>query len=583
VRAPAARIALRRTPWFWGVASATLAAGLFLGVRLRDATAPRAALSEVRPAVFFLPLDSGAAIPGYPAVSPQGTKLVYPAGEAGSDRLYLRNLQDPAPAPIPGTDGAHSAFFSPTGQWVGFVTQQSLKRVRVADGREEVVAPYVEGMAGATWREDDTILLSTLPGGSLFEVPATGGVPKPLVIGKHAFTSGFYFPHFLPGGKAIVFNTEADGGLLGVLDLRTGEHKTFGRGLRPSYVETGHLMFADPDGRLAIQQFDLGRLDTVGTPTLLPEDLGVGRGNAFYSVSRGGTLAIIRAAGTDLDLELVDRTGRAQTLFRNGWYWAPRFSPDGSRIAFGARSPDDVWVYDLPTQTRRRLTFDGASNNDPTWSPDGQQIALAANRPSRKDLLVRSADGSGTERPLVVREGLQWPTDWTRDGFILFTDVPPDEDRDIWVVKADGSAPPVPYLDTPFSEKSADVSPDGRWIAYDSNAPGRFEVFINSFPKGSASPVVVSASGGRNPRWAPDGRELFYWDDKRLIAVRLDLRNRPRVTSYSTVLETNYASADHPNYDVHPDGRRFVVVTGRARPQRITVAINAIALAAQRR
>jgi Tol biopolymer transport system component len=158
-----------------------------------------------------------------------------------------------------------------------------------------------------------------------------------------------------------------------------------------------------------------------------------------------------------------------------------------------------------------------------------------------------------------------------------------DEDRDILAVKADGSAPPFPFLDTPFIEKSADVSPDGRWIAYDSNAPGRFEVFVTRFPQRSATPVIVSVAGGRNPRWRRDGRELFYWSDQRLIAVRLDLRDTPRVLSHSTVLETTYASADHPNYDVHPDGKRFVVVTGRARPQRIIVAINPSSLAAQRR
>ncbi len=583
VQIAAVHIAPRRTNRLWAVASATLAIGLLAGWLLRNVTSPRAGLGEARPSIFFLPLDSGAAFPGYPAVSPQGSKLVYPAGEAGSTRLFLRNLDDPTPTPVPRTEGAHSAFFSPNGEWVGFVTDQSLKRIRLGAGSEEIIAPYVEGLAGATWRDDDTIIFATLPGGSLFEVPATGGTPKPLVIGERTFTSGFFFPHFLPGGNALAFNTTAAGGLLGALSLETGEHKTFGRGLRPSYIETGHLIFADPDGRLTIQRFDLSRLDTIGTPSVLPDDLGVGRGNAFYSVSRGGTLAIIRAAGTDLDLAFVDRTGREQMLWRNGGYWAPRFSPDGNQVAFGATRPEDIWVYDFPTQTRRRFTFDGANNNDPTWSPDGRQIVLSANRPSRKDLLVRNADGSGSERQVLVREGLQWPTDWTRDGFIVFTEVPLDEDRDILLVKADGSEPPVPYLDTPFMEKSADVSPDGRWIAYDSNASGRFEVLVNGFPKRSTSPVIVSRAGGRNPRWGADGRELFYWNDKRLISVRLDLTNRPRVSSHSTILETNYASADHANYDVHPDGSRFVVVQGRARPQRIIVAINAIALAAQRR
>ncbi len=583
IAAAAARTTQQRTTRLWGFAAAALALGLLTGWLVRTAAGPSAGLNENRPVVFFVPMDSGAAIPGYPAVSPQGNKIVYPAGDAGSIRLFLRNLDDPTPAPLPRTDGAHSAFFSPNGEWVGFVTDQSLKRIRLAVGSEEVIAPFVEGMAGATWRDDDTILFATLPGGSLFEVSATGGTPKPLRISDKAFSSGFFFPHFLPGGRAIAFNTEASGGLLGVLDLTSGEHKTFGRGLRPSYVDTGHLLFADPDGRLAIQKFDLDHLDTTGTPSVLPDELGVGRGNAFYSVSRGGTLAIIRAAGTDLDLAFFDRTGKEQTVFRNGGYWAPRFSPDGNQVAFGATRPDDISIYDIPTKTRRRLTFDGANNNDATWSPDGRQLALSANRPGRKDLLVRNADGSGTEQRVLVREGLQWPTDWTRDGYIVYTEVPLDEDRDILVVKADGSEPPFPYLDTPFSEKAGDVSPDGRWIAYDSNASGRFEVFINSFPKRSTSPVIVSRAGGRNPRWSADGRELFYWENQQLISVRLELNGRVHPKSYSTILETNYAAADHANYDVHPDGSRFVIVQGRGRPQRIVVALNATTLSTQPR
>ncbi len=573
-----------RTKWWWSVAAATLAIGLISGWFLRAATSSRTGLRESAPAVFFLQLDSVAPIPGYPAVSPQGTKLVYPAGDVGANRLYLRHLDNPLSTAVPRTEGAHSAFFSPDGEWVGFISDQSLKKVRVADGSEGVIAPFVEGMAGATWRDDETILLATLPGGSLFEVPASGGVLKPLVVGKHTFTSGFFFPHFLPGGQAVVFNTEAAGGLIGLLDLRSGEHKTFGRGLRPSFLDSGHLMFADPGGRLAIQKFDLRTLETIGTPMVLPEGLGVGRGNAFYSVSRGGTLGIIRGAGTDLDLALYDRAGKEQILFRSGGFWGPRFSPDGNRIAFGAAGPEDISVFHIPTQTRRRLTLDGANNNDPTWSPDGTQIAFSANRPNRKDLIVRNSDGSGTETQVLVREGLQWPTEWTRDGFIVFTDVPLDEDRDILVIKADGSAPPVPYLDTPFSEKSADVSTDGHWMAYDSNASGQFEVFVDSFPKRSGSPVIVSAAGGTNPRWSQNGRELFYWKDKRLIAVRLVWTAKgPRATSHSTVLETNYASADHPNYDVSPDGTRFVVVLGRARPQRLVVALDPVALVAPRR
>jgi len=567
----------------WAGGLTLLALGLLAGWLLRSATRSRTAPAAATSAVFFLPLDSLAAIPGYPALSPDGTALIYPAGDAGSNRLYLRALTDPVPTPIPRTEGANSAFISADGQWVGFLADQSLKKVRLADGSDGIIAPYVEAMAGATWGEDDTILFAALPKGSLFRVSAKGGTPVPLVIAGQARDSGFYFPHYLPGGRAILFNTESTGGLLGVLDLATGERKTFGRGLRPSFIEPGRVVYANPEGQLAWQEFDVDRLDLIGSPNLLAEELGVGPGRAFYSVSRGGTLAIIRAAGTILDLAIYDRAGGSQILFRNGGFWAPRFSPDGTRIAFGDRYPDDLWIYDLATQSRRRFTLDGASNNDPAWSPDGKQLAFAVDRPTRKDVLVRNADGSGAERQLVVREGLQWPSDWTRTGYLVFTDVPLDEDRDIWAVKADGSEPPFPYLDTPFIEKSGEVSPDGRWIAYDSNAPGRFEVFVSSFPKASAAPVIVSTAGGRNPRWAPDGGELYYWNEGRLIAARLALGNRPRVLGYSTVLQAPYASADHPNYDVHPDGKRFVVVTGRARPQRIIVAINPFARATGRR
>jgi Tol biopolymer transport system component/tRNA A-37 threonylcarbamoyl transferase component Bud32 len=559
-----------------------VALGVIVGWAVTRAKSSRSEPSETRPAVFYLPLDSGAAVPGYPAVSPDGSALVYPAGEAGSNRLFLRRLRDPVPAKIPGTEGANSAFFSADGTWIGFLADQSLKKVRLEDGAEGIIAPYVEAMAGATWGEDDTILFSALPRGSLMQVAAKGGTPTPLVIGQQKLDSGFYFPHYLPGGGAIVFNTQTTGGQLGVLDLKSGKRKTFGRGLRPSYLEAGRLVFANAEGRLVAQDFDLDRLELTGEPSVLPEDLGVGRGRAFFAVSRGGTLAIIRAAGTILDLSLYDGTGSPQVLLRNA-SWAPRFSPDGNLIAYGDGNPDDLWIYDLRTQTRRRFTLEGASSNDPAWSPDGRFLAFSADRPSRKDLLVRASDASGTERQLVVREGLQWPSDWTRSGYILYTDVPLDEDRDIWAVKADGSEAPFPYLDTPFLERGGDVSPDGRWIAYDSNSPGQFEVFVNSFPKPAASPVVVSSGGGRNPRWGPNGRELFYWDEDRLVAARIDLSSRPRVVSSRVVLTAPYAGADHPNYDVHPDGKRFVVVTGRARPQRIIVAINPFPTAAARR
>jgi serine/threonine-protein kinase len=574
-------VAAGRAPprWLWAALPAVLVLGVIGGWMLGSSTRRDADPRASQPAVFHLQLDEGQAVPGYPAMSADGRWFVYPAGDAGANRLYVRRLSDPAPLAIPRTEGAQNAFLSPDGAWVGFAADQSLKRVRLEDAQEGVIAPYVEGLAGATWGNDDTILLATVPRGALFRVSARGGEPAPVVAGGQPCDSGFFFPQFLPGGKAIVFNNQSTGGLIGVLDLATGRRRMLGRGLRPSYVESGHLVFANPEGRLAYQPFSLSRLDTTGAPALLPEHLGVGRGRAFYSVSPGGTLVIIRSAGTQLDVTLMDGAGSQQVLVRDAG-WAPRFSPDGNSVAFGDGNPDDVWIYDLATQARRRLTLDGSSNNDPAWSPDGMQLAMSSDKVSRKDVLVRNVQGSGPERHLVVREGLQWPSDWTRTGYVVFTDVPPDEDRDIWAVKSDGSEAPFRYLDTPFLEKGGTVSPDGRWIAYDSNAPGRFEVFVNRFPTPLPAAVLVSRGGGRNPRWSPDGQALYYWRDRDLVAARLDLREGARMLGSSTVLQANYAGADHPNYDVHPDGKRFVVLTGRSRPQRLTVALDVFPRAA---
>jgi serine/threonine-protein kinase len=556
------------------VGGAALVLGLLAGWLLgRGPAGEASATNSVLSAVFFLSADSGPAVPGYPALSPNGAALVYPSGDAGSNRLYLRRLEDPNPTPIPASEGASFAFMSPDGEWAGFLAEQALKRVRLRDGSEAIIAPFVEGMAGATWREDDTILLSLLPRGALFEVPARGGTPAALVIRGEPLDSGFFFPHYLPGGRAIVFNTEPTGGLLGVLDLETGARKSFGPGLRPSYLASGRLVYANPEGRLVSQPFDLRRLEITGESVLLPEELGVGRGRAFYSVSRNGVLAIIRGVGTSLDINLFDRTGSSKLLVQNAG-WTPRISPDGNLVAYGDGIPDDLWIYDLRTETRRRFTLEGASSNDPAWSPDGRELAFASDRPSRKDVLVRSIDGTGAERQLVVREGLQWPSDWSSNGYVVFTDVPLDEDRDIWAVKADGSEPPFAYLDTPFLEKSGDVSPDGRWIAYDSNAPGRFEVFVNSFPKAEAAPVMVSLGGGRHPRWGPGDRELFYWNGDELIALRLDLAGGPRVTSRTALFRASHAGVDHPGFDAHPDGKHFVVLIGRPRPQRMILALN---------
>lgn len=278
---------------------------------------------------------------------------------------------------------------------------------------------------------------------------------------------------------------------------------------------------------------------------------------------------------------LLNRDGSGRGLQASAFPWAPRFSPDGRRLAFGTagtlEDATDVWVLHLAAGTIQRVTTDSADNNDPQWSPDGRSLVYSSSRDSSdKELYVQPADGSGAARLLVGQPGLQWSSDWSRDGeWILFTNVTPDGASDIWMVPAAGGDA-RPWLATPFTERGGRFSPDGRWVAYDSNESGYYEVYIQSFPTPGAK-RVVSIDGGSNPVWRGDGEELFYWSGRRFIAAQLEWNaDGPQVTGRTTLFNLPYVPGPHANFDVTRDGQRFVIVVGDDPEDRIVVALNAL-------
>jgi tRNA A-37 threonylcarbamoyl transferase component Bud32 len=268
-------------------------------------------------------------------------------------------------------------------------------------------------------------------------------------------------------------------------------------------------------------------------------------------------------AGGTGSLTVVDRAGRPLREILAERPWTPRFSPDGRRVAYGAfgggRQTSDLWVTDLNAGTTQRLTDDDGDANDPQWSSDGTAIAYSASAPAGKDVMMRSLDGRKVY-VIATRTGTQFPSDWLRDGSLLVTEQAGPDRGDILVQPKDGSAA-RPYAATPADETSARISPDGRWVAYNSDESGRVEVYLDSYPRPGRR-AKVSTAGGVDPVWRGDGRELYYWRDGALVAVQLGAAEGdapPSIGDQTVLFRAPYHAALNTMYDVSPDGQRFVI------------------------
>jgi Tol biopolymer transport system component len=264
---------------------------------------------------------------------------------------------------------------------------------------------------------------------------------------------------------------------------------------------------------------------------------------------------------------VVDRSGRSLSTIPANRPWTPRFSPDGRRVAYGAygegRGTSDIWVTTLAGGATQRVTDDDGDSNDPQWSADGAAIAYSVEAPGGKDVAVRKL-GGGDARVIAVRSGMQFPTDWLRDGSLLVSEQAGDNRGDVLIQPKDGSTP-KPYAATPADETTARISPDGHWVAYTSDESGRAEVYLDSYPSPGRR-VLISGSGGIHPVWRADGRELYYWNDGALTAVQLDASKGgepPSVERRSVLFHANYQSSLNTMYDVSPDGQKFVIVMQR--------------------
>jgi serine/threonine-protein kinase len=439
----------------------------------------------------------------------------------------------------------------------------------------------VDRSRGASWGEDDMIVFAPNPSSGLYRVSAAGGEPEPLTtLDEAAGEATHRWPQVLPGGKAVLFtsHTQQAGGFdnatIEVLVLATGERKVLRRGgSYGRYVPSGHLVYVNQATLFAVP-FDLDRLEVTGSPAPVVQQVSwdVAHGGAQFAFSDTGRLAYVAGDATlpEYPVVWVDANGETTPLLdERGSYGNPRLSPEGKRLALTVLRDGnwDIWVYDLERGVSTRLTFDEASDTEQIWSPDGEYLAFSSDINGADNLYRKRADGSGELERLTESQTSEWATSWSRDGRFI-TYIKSDNAFDLWTVPLEGDRKPQVFLSTPFREAVAEFSPNGRWMAYASTESGRSEVYVRPFPPGGGK-WQVSDGGGGFPRWSRDGTELFYRTDEGLMVASVETAGDTfRAGKPRTLLEGAFlggiggvglAGNSFADYDVAPDGRRFVM------------------------
>ena len=518
------------------------------------------------------------------ALSPDGSRFVYNTGQG----LYLRSMDQLEARLIPGTEAAlTNPFFSPDGQWVGYYQDGQLKKIAISGGAPVPLGP-ASNPFGVSWGPDNTILFSQPEG--IRRVSANGGTPE-LIIKAEA-GERFDSPQSLPGGNWILFTVgtsanDWDEARIVVQSLGTKERRDVWRGGSDArYVPTEHIVYALDDNLFAIP-FDLDTLTVTGGPVPLVEGVfkADATASANYGISDGGSLVYVSGSGGagPRTIVWVDRQGREEAIkVPPRTYAYARLSPDGSRVALDIRDQEnDIWTWDLARETLARLTFDPGINRVPVWTRDGKRVAFSAQRGGAENIYWQAADGSGAPEPLTEIPNVSiGPQAFSPDGTqLLFQET--SAPHNISLIKLDGERKPELLLQTSFDEANPDISPDGRWLAYESNESGRYEVYVRPFPKVNDGRWQISTGGGTRPLWSPSGRELFYYlAPGTLMAVRVEAGTTFAAGAPAVVFQGPYVtSVTGRQYSVSPDGRRFLMIknaatAGNAPPPKITVVLN---------
>lgn len=527
------------------------------------------------------------------AISPDGSRVAFTATDPVKTQLWVRSLEAAAPQPLSGTEGAVHPFWSPDGRWIGFFADGRLKKIEASGGPAHALAnaPY---QRGGSWSKHGIIVFAPNFSGPLQQVSDSGGEPTPVTaIDPSRPASSHRQPWFLPDGRRFLFQEhwtepERRGVYAGSLDTRDSTRVLNHAGWAEyaTSPDGGSYLIFLRGGDLVAQPFDTDKLQVTGEPVSLA-NAAASNSISRFSTSHGGNLIYAGASATTATPVWFDRRGtrlnvatptdlrRSITL---------DLASDG-RLALGVIDPQtqnsDIWILDAVNGIHSRFTSARGIDSLPVWSENGSEIYFYSNRGGVPDL-YRKPTGEGDEELLLKTTLIKRPTSSSKDGrSLLFQEYNPKTHWDLWLLPLEGRREPVPILRTEFDEEYGRFSPDGRWIAYQSNESQQHEVYVRAFDRNrpaAGNRWRISTKGGVEPRWRGDNRELFYLSaDRKLMSVEVKI-SASGAFEYSQPRElfSTRALGIYSRFAVTPDGERFVVLTRTEEdmPRPATVVVN---------
>ena len=528
-----------------------------------------------QPVRFFVgPPDKVMLDPLPPAMSPDGKMLAFVGIDPdGKKRLWVRPLSSLAAESVPGTEGAVSLFWSPDSRSLGFFAGGKLKRSDLHGGPPQILCDASATLRPVgSWSRQGLILFNSFDRRGLFQVPANGGEPRPVTLIDASRHEIFHaWPQFLPDSRHFIYLVQSTlpentGIYVGSLDSRERKRLMNTSSLSAYAGVTsgsGYLLFMHA-ATLMAQAFDARKQEMQGEAFPVAEDVRLpptpAPGFAAISVSGKRVLAYQALGQATTELVWFDRAGRRVGMVAEAAnYSVPALSPDEKTLAVTRIDPHvgtrDLWLFDLARGTPSRFTFDPAEETNPTWSPDGAEIAFSSYQKGPLDIYLKAARGPGNAEPLLESGPHKLMERWSPDGrFILY-----ESEGKLWALSLDGERKQL-ILFTTSGESRPDITPNMRWMAYQSNESGRNEVYVQSFPPAGGK-WQVSTAGGEEPYWRRDGRELFYVAGKRLMAVEVKTDGqifqlgRPKpLFDVRLEMETRRS-----RYQVAANGQRFLV------------------------
>jgi len=540
--------------------------------------------------------------PGPPIVSPDGERLVFSAVSSdGRQLLWVRPLDSAAAKPLDGTDGATFPFWSADSRSLGFFANGKLNRIEVSGGPPLALCEVAIGRGG-TWGADGTILFTPNVSSPVFRIAASGGAPQQVTTLDESLNERSHrWTQWMPDNKHFLFFAQravvGTGGVyIGSLD-RGAPKLIMQNESNAVYSPPGYLLFVR-QGILMAQRFDARQWRLDGDAVPLVEHVGVNAitSRAIFAVSETGIMVYEagNATGDTDQLIWYDRTGKQiEATGTPGLYLEPSVSADSSKLAIsslaGGTGNLNIWVFDLARATKTRLTFPPSSDRQPNWAPDGKSVAFVSNRNGPPHIYLNASDGTGAPTALTTDDASQFAPRFTPDGrYLLFERMAeqPNSRREIWGVPLSGDRTAFPVIQSQYDVYAPALSPDGKWLAYESRESGRPEICVIPFLHGTGK-WEVSTAGGVLPRWRRDGRELFYisTDNKIMSAEITEQGSSLLVGKVSPLFQVNpIPFAGGSNYDMTGDGKKFVVASlaSSQESEPLTLIVNWLGLLKQK-